>query len=203
MKKLFLILILLTVTFNCSSVQTTGVMDNDYENYIINRMAIFVNIKNLHNRSNYELELYNLFDNFTFERSRLIDILPPVKIFSEKEYFDILLKYDLDTILIVNITDFGYTNQLEIQNTLINPETISESTFSIKKFYGVEQNSFNKPYITISSELIDIKNNKSFWKSTTDGLGNGYTNLYWISEKSFEDIIKTIQDYKFIKPKSK
>jgi hypothetical protein len=50
MKKLFLILILLTVTFNCSSVQTTGVMDNDYENYIINRMAIFVNIKNLHNR---------------------------------------------------------------------------------------------------------------------------------------------------------
>jgi dUTPase len=106
MKKLFLILILLTVTFNCSSVQTTGkrihiettgVIDNDYNNYKINRLAIFVNIKNLNNRSNYELQLYEILDQFFIERCRSIDVLPPIRDYTDKEYKTILNRYDLDT----------------------------------------------------------------------------------------------------------
>jgi hypothetical protein len=206
MKKLFLILILLTVTFNCSSVQvqTTGVIDNDYNNYKINRLAIFVNIKNLNNRSNYELQLYEILDQFFIERCRSIDVLPPIRDYTDEEYNSIVKRYDLDTFLILNFDNSGYNiKKIKINSPYTTTGTVSGNTFSATTTGGPETYDISLPYLTITSELYDVKKDKSFWKSTTDGKGNGYSSLDAVTSEAFIDIVKTIQEYKFIKPKMK
>jgi hypothetical protein len=201
MKKIHIIFILLIVS--CTSVRTTGVIDNNYKTYKISRLVIFINVKNLNQRSYYESKLYNNLKDYSVDRCRSIDILPPVREYTDKEYSEIIQKYNIDTFLILNIENMGYSHtQMTVNKPYETKGYFRGSTFSMSTSGGPETYDISKPFLTVNSELYDVKSNKTFWRSTTDSSGNAFINLNYLLGESFNDIISSLVKYHFINGKN-
>jgi hypothetical protein len=137
----------------------------DIRNY--RTLLVSAPFQNLEERKVAEDALVEEFSKLNLVVLRAIDIIPPVKEYSNEEFKTIFAEKNIDGVLIVQLTDaYTKTTYQSRSQTTYNPYTgINTQT---------NTNAINKPRREYAVNIYDSKTSETVWMSTSVTKGNAF-----------------------------
>lgn len=206
MKKLLFVFLILSY-FGCASTDINSITDPDYRGTQIKHLLIVSGIQDIGIKKSIEQKfiqtITNDYDVIAFAG---YDILPPTRNYTKEDYNSIFTKYNIDSILILSITDIGYKTETYTDNQPYvtqgqMTQTGNQYQYSSKTYGGPQTYTNKKPYLSMKTEIFDPFKNKLIWVATSNSKGNSWVNINFVLNNYINEVAKKLAQDGLIIPK--
>lgn len=190
MKKIFLLLI--TFLFiGCASVKISSFKNPDVDISKYKKIIVYGNTKDIEYRKTLEADITAAFKEKSIDAVSSIDIISPVKEYTQEEIKKIYIDNKIDSILTVAIIDVKTetvyvppTNYTNYNTQIVNGVVVSTP-------YTTTTGGYSSSYSKITFEIIlkDLKTGETAFKATANSEGSGLSNFDGISMSLAREIV--------------
>lgn len=200
MKKL-ICLLLIFFCIGCASTKITSITDPDYKGTKLNHLVVIANVNDLTMKQSIEQKLTEtMMTKYNVKVSSGYDILPPTRQYTEIELKKILAKNSIDSVLILTVTDSGYkTSKYTTYQPYQTQGNISQTGTNQYQYQsttsgGPRTETYNKPYLSVKTEIVDPVNGKTKWVATSNSRGNAFVGVNFILNDYIDAIAQKISE---------
>ena len=183
MKKVAIIVICIVVT-SCAFTDITSITNPDHERKAYGRILIISPFQELRYRKMFEYKLSNTFYDAHVDSFAGIDLISPIKSYSDYELRQVLDRYQIDGILVASLTDY-YESQTYVPPTQIT----SGSVWVVSNYVRYSQTTnaigggiISRPRMKFEIRLYDRSSGEVAWLSQTFSKGNAFADFVTLAD---------------------
>lgn len=158
----------------------------------ISRILVLAPFKDIGRRRNTEEIFVKYFRLYGFEALPSINLIPPVKTYSEKDVEQIIKENYIDGVLVTALEDFWHT-EVYINRTYVS--TISKSEIYTEEYGGY---SILKPNAKFEIRLLLTSSQEIAWIATTYTHGSVFTDYEKLINSLAPKVVKELEKEKII-----
>lgn len=191
MKKLLLLIIPLFL-ISCATTKISSFVNPDIDISNYKSILVFGNIRDIEIRKTVESDIVSVFLENNINCISSINILSPLKDYSEQERKEILIKNKIDGIMTVCIISSGENSAYIPQQTHTNysSQYVNGQLISIPYTTTSGGYSVSYPKADFEITLTDIASGKLAYKATANSEGDEFSDMKTISRSLAKEIIK-------------
>jgi len=168
--KLWLILIAVFFTFNCTQTKVVTFTDPDAVGKFYNRIGVVADVEDLSERADIEEQMVETMKDNGISAVTSISLLPPTREFTVEQENKIFRDNRVDALAVIQIDDSGYyvtTKPININTRTrkVDGKKVKSTTVSGG---GTEQKAFSQFRVS----LIDLESGKTMWIGDADARSN-------------------------------
>ena len=193
MRKLLVLIILITLfSFGCAWTDVTSIKNPQLSNIQFSKIMVTYAVKDMALRKYSEYAFINNLNKNGINAVASIDLLPPIKDYSDEELGSILRKNQIDGVMEVLFTD-AYSSKHYVPKTSY---TYGSASLYGNNLYGSSTTlysggqSYSKPRTKYEINVWAINLGKIFWKATTLTKGNAYAGSKTMIDSLAQEVVE-------------
>ena len=184
MLRKWLVLVAATMLLACTArTSITSFVDPAYrQTHTFPSVAVFAMGVGLEERQTIEDTVAQRFADHGVRAIRGIDVVPPTRQVTDKEWTQDVLASGADTVLIISKTGQGVSHAYVPQTYYPGATSGTAQTVGDMTFFNFNQNpgyttgghTISKPRVTYSAVLFNVQNGQPMWKADAKSRGNAF-----------------------------
>lgn len=181
---------------SCATTSATTVRNPQYDDIRFDKIMVSAPFQDLELRKQTEGEFVEDLRYYGVDAVAAIDLLPPIKQYSDEEIAAVIDKHDIDGVMTIALTDAyseqGYvppTTSTTGSTSITNSSIYSQSTTTTSGGYYV-----SKPRAEFEINLFDAGNAEVVWKATSLTRGDAFSNYKTLIRSVSDEIVRTYVD---------
>ena len=188
------IIVFCIVTISCAFTDITSVTNPDHKNKLYGRILVISPFQELHYRKLFEYKLSNTFYDVYVDAFAGIDLISPIKTYTDFELRKILDQYNIDGILVASLTDY-YESQTYVPPTQVT----SGSVWVVSNYVRYSQTTnaigggiISRPRMKFEIRLYDRSSGEVAWLSQSFTSGNALADFVTLADSLSRVTIRTL-----------
>ena len=186
------------LVIGCATTDVTAITNPQYKGLSLNKVLVSAQFQDLQTRKTFEHQFVQKLIHGGQDAVAAMDLLPPIKQYSNDEVAQILLKAGVDAAMIITLTDAS-TQQVYVPQSSYT--TGSANVYGNSIYSTARTNTYggyyvSKPRVRFEVDLLYAKNGDVIWKATTYTRGNAFANVDTISESLSAQVVDNYIAYR-------
>ena len=181
----------LAIFLGCATTDISTLRNPLYGSITFSKLLVSAPFQDLETRRIAESSFVNKFNELGIEAVMAIDLIPPIKVYTEEEINKIINTNHIDGVLIATLTDY-YTDQAYVPES---SKTTGSATVYGNRIYGNSTTRksggyyINKPRVRFEVNIYTTTTGDIVWKATSFTRGNAFANQQTLLSSLADEVV--------------